>query len=193
MVLNKIRDTLDPLVSSSGRRLGKAGFSPNFFTVAGFLLAILAGILFAARPSQTYLAGFSIIGAGLMDVLDGAVARALNRTSGTGSFNDSTLDRVAEVAIFSGILFANYAPGVVVILALSFSLLVSYARAKGDSLQIKLSGIGIGERAERLLVLVVFSLFGYVALGVYVVLALALITFVQRYIYIVSRLQKSPV
>jgi archaetidylinositol phosphate synthase len=129
-----------------------------------------------------------VIASGIFDVLDGAVARVMNRVSSAGSFNDSTLDRVAEVAIYAGIMYGAYTNSVLVLLALSFSLLVSYSRAKGDSLFVTLSGVGIGERAERLLTLVIFSLIGYVWAGVIVVLVLAIITFVQRYYVIMKKL-----
>ena len=181
MVLNNIRAHVKPLMDSLGRTLAKTGLAPNVWTVVGFLFALLAGILYALRPSQPYLGGISIITSGIFDVLDGALARVTGKVTKAGSFNDSTLDRVADVAIFAGILYGSYTSGLLVLLALSFSLLVSYARAKGDSLSVTLSGIGIGERAERLIVLVVFSLIGYVWIGVLVVLVLAAITFVQRY------------
>lgn len=135
-----------------------------------------------------YLAAFSIIISGTFDVLDGAVARVTERVSKSGSFNDSTLDRVAEVAIYAGIIYGSYTSSILVLLALSFSLLVSYARAKGDSLLVTLSGVGIGERAERLIVLVFFSVIGFVWIGVVVVLILAIITFFQRYHAIMVKL-----
>ena len=95
---------------------------------------------------------------GFFDVLDGAVARATGRTSQRGAFLDSTLDRVSEVVVFLGILVGGYASPFLVLLALSLSLLVSYTRAKGDALGVNLAGIGVGERSERLVVLIVTSL-----------------------------------
>ncbi len=188
MVLNRTRAQIKPFMDSVGRALGKTGLSPNFWTVFGFLFAVLAGVLYAFYPTMSYLAALAILVSGLFDVLDGAVARVTQSVTKTGSFNDSTLDRVAEVAIFSGIMYGRYTSSILVLLALSFSLLVSYARAKGDSLFVTLSGIGIGERAERLLVLIVFSLIGLVWIGVVAVLILATITFVQRYFAIIRKL-----
>jgi archaetidylinositol phosphate synthase len=157
--------------------------------VIGFLFALAAGTLYAVRPSMPYLAALTIIASGVMDVVDGAVARAMNRVSKSGSFIDSTLDRLAEIAIYAGIVYATYTSGVIVLITLGFSLLVSYTRAKGDALSVTLSGIGIGERAERLIVLVVFSVAGFVAYGVYVVLVLAIVTFIQRYVFILRKLR----
>lgn len=179
-------------MNTIGETMGKAGITPNALTAAGFALALLAGFLFAYRPSQTYLAALSIVGSGVLDVLDGAVARATDKVSTTGSFNDSTLDRISEIAIFAGIIYAGYhfLPSVVVLAALGFSLLVSYVRAKGESLGIKLSGIGIGERAERLIVLIVFSLAGLVWIAVYIILILVVITFAQRYVYVTQAIRE---
>ena len=81
-------------------------------------------------------------------------------------------------------------------MALSLSLLVSYTRAKGDALGVNLAGIGVGERSERLVVLIVTSLLGIVGLGVLIIVLLALITFVQRTVTVSRALgrrrQESP-
>ena len=189
MVLNKIRSKIEPVTMSMGSALGKVGISPDVLTAMGFLFAVLGGVFYALRPSQPYIAAILIILSGVLDMLDGAVARAMKRISKRGSFNDSNLDRLAEVAIYGGIVYAGYGLSpVVVLLALAFSLLVSYVRAKGESLNIGISGVGVGERAERLLVLIVFSLVGYVWLGVYIVLILAAFTFVQRYVHVFRKL-----
>jgi archaetidylinositol phosphate synthase len=150
---------------------------------------MVAGILYALRPGQPYLGATFLIISGIFDILDGAVARVSNRISKSGSFNDSTLDRLAEVVVYSGIIYAGYTRPLFVLLALSFSLLVSYTRAKGDSLGVSLSGIGIGERAERLLVLIVFSFLGFVWIGVIIVLIIAGVTFLQRYFAILKKLR----
>ncbi|MDG6997049.1 MAG: CDP-alcohol phosphatidyltransferase family protein [Nitrososphaerota archaeon] len=189
MVLNRIRSSIRPLVDSIGRAFSATGLSPNTWTAVGFVISVIAGVLYASRPGEPYLAALLILLSGFFDVIDGAVARIANKVSKAGSFNDSTLDRLAEVAIYAGILYGGYTSPIYVLLALSFSLLVSYARAKGDSLGIALSGVGIGERAERLLALVVLSLLRFVWLGVLVVLVLAAFTFLQRYVAILQKLK----
>ena len=126
------------------------------------------------------LGGVLILVSGWFDIVDGAVARATGRVSARGAFVDSTLDRVAEVALFMGILLGGYANPTAVLLALSFSLLVSYTRAKGDALGVKLAGVGIGERSERLLILAGSSFLGLLGWGVLLVIAVAFFTFVER-------------
>ena len=97
-----------------------------------------------------------------------------------GAFLDSTLDRLGEVAIYLGIMVGGYSNPEWVLLAITFSLLVSYTRARGEALGTKLSGVGIGERSERLLVLAVLSLVGLASYGVLVVAVVAILTFLQR-------------
>ena len=128
---------------------------------------------------------------GLFDVLDGAVARATGRISQRGAFLDSTLDRVSEVLVYLGILLGGYISPFFVLLALALSMLVSYTRAKGDALGVNLAGVGIGERSERLLVLIVTSLLSIVGLGVLVVVIIAFVTFVQRTMKVSSALGKT--
>jgi archaetidylinositol phosphate synthase len=85
-------------------------------------------------------------------------------------------------------LISNAVDGYLVLLTLAFSLLVSYTRARGESLGLTLGGVGIGERPERILTLVIFSIIGLIYWGVVIVLVLALITFLQRVIFIVRRI-----
>jgi len=177
-VLDKLRGSLGDALASMGRAASRVVPSPTAWTVVGLLFAFLAFVFYGG--GHPFLGGLTLAVSGFFDVLDGAVARATGRTSQRGAFLDSTLDRVSEVVVFLGILVGGYTSPFLVTLALSLSLLVSYTRAKGDALGVNLAGIGVGERSERLVVLIVTSLLGIVWLGVQIVALLALITFVQR-------------
>jgi archaetidylinositol phosphate synthase len=180
-VLDRLRSRLDSYLTGVGKAFSKAGLSPTAWTGVGLLMSILAGLSYATSGYYGgLLGGALILAAGWFDVVDGAVARVTGRTSKRGAFLDSTLDRVAEVAIFLGVLLGGYAPPSLVVLCLSMSLLVSYTRAKGDALGVALSGVGVGERSERLLVLAISSIIGLVYWGVLVVLVLATYTFLER-------------
>ena len=98
-------------------------------------------------------------------------------------------DRVAEIAIFLGILYGGLADGRIVLLALGLSLLVSYTRVRAESLGIELKGVGIGERAERLIVIAAFSIAGFTEYGMIVVAIIAGITFIQRIVSVVSHIK----
>lgn len=177
-LLDNLRKSLAEVFSSIGRGASRVIPDPSAWTALGLLLAAVGAYAFA--EGRAFEGGLALAGSGFFDIVDGAVARATGKTSQTGAFLDSTLDRVSEVLVFLGVLVGDYTSAPVVLLALSLSLLVSYARAKGDALGVSLAGIGIGERSERLVVLIAASLLGVVWLGVWVVLVLALVTFVQR-------------
>jgi len=177
-LLDRLRGSLRGLLDSAGRKAARVIPRPTAWTLIGLFFAFLAFIYYGGGDQVG--GGLLVILAGLFDVLDGAVARATGRVSVRGAFLDSTLDRVSEVLVFTGILVGGFVSPFIVLLALSFSLLVSYTRAKGDALGVNLAGVGVGERSERLVVLIVTSLLSIVGLGVLLILLLALVTFVQR-------------
>ena len=107
-------------------------------------------------------------------------AEYTNKITKTGGFLDSVFDKIAEVAIFFGILVGGYAEPYLVFLAITLSLLVSYTRSRAESLGVKLQGIGIGERAERLLVIAIVGIIGFMEYAVIIVIIIAAITFIQR-------------
>jgi archaetidylinositol phosphate synthase len=185
-VLDRLRGSLGAVLASLGSKAAKVIPSPTPWTLIGFVFASLAFIFYGGGNQTT--AGLLVVLTGLFDVIDGAVARATGKTSARGAFLDSTLDRVSEMLIFLGILLGNYVAPFFVLLALALSLLVSYTRAKGDALGVNLAGIGVGERSERFVVLIVASILGIVALGVLIIVVLALLTFVERAIRVTRAL-----
>ncbi len=189
MVLNKLRQSISPFLLSLGKIIDRKGIPAIFFTIMGGIISGLSALLFAYLPRATYFAAIALLIAGIFDMLDGSVARASNKISKAGSLSDSTVDRIAEIAIFSGIAFGGEASPALVAAALGASLLVSYLRAKGESLGVPVSGLGVGERAERVIVLIAFSFFGIVSLGLYLVLILASITVIQRFYKILRTIE----
>ena len=126
---------------------------------------------------------------GFFDVVDGQVARVSKKVSKKGGFLDSVFDKIAEVAIFLGILIGGFADPYLVFLAITLSLLVSYARSRAESLGVKLQGIGIGERAERLLVVAIIGMAGLMQYAIDIVIIIAAITFIQRIIVTAKNIQ----
>ncbi len=137
------------------RPLERAGVTPDHLTWAGLAVAGLAGLV---APWQPIAAGFLVLLGGLLDTLDGSLARATGRVTRTGAFLDSTLDRYAEFLVIAGVWGRcvrtgwELAGGVSALLAVQGSLMVSYARARAEGLGHPLRG-GVFERPERLLVL----------------------------------------
>jgi len=194
-LLNRIRDRIEPAMNSLGLKFASSGLSPNFWTGVGFALAIASAVAYAsATIGLMYAAlygGILLLVSGFFDIIDGSVARATKQISRKGAFLDSTLDKVAEVIVFLGILYGGLADPAIVLIALGLSLLVSYTRARAESLGIELKGVGIGERAERLIVIAVFSIAGFTYYGMIIVAIIAGITFIQRVASVVSHLNRS--
>ena len=129
------------------------GLGPLFFNLLGVLFGILSGL--ACATGHLALGGWSILLGGIADVLDGRIARTLGIADQRGAFLDSTLDRFAEVAVFCGLvyLFKDSQMGLLFATAgLGGSLLVSYTRARGESLGVTCK-LGLMQRAERLLLI----------------------------------------
>jgi CDP-diacylglycerol---glycerol-3-phosphate 3-phosphatidyltransferase len=159
---------------------------PDTLTVLGWTLALCSAVLFGLGLTRT--AGVVMLLGGLFDALDGAVARESNRMSSFGAFLDSTLDRLSESAVFAGLIFfyanAGRAPETLLAaLAMSFSLLTSYARARAEGLNIPCE-VGLLERAGRILLLSVFSILALPTVGLALVAAGAAITTAQRIFHV---------
>ena len=131
--------------------------SPFVYNALAVLFGI-ASMVFYIR-GQFPSAGWMILLSGFADVMDGEVARGRNMASSEGAFLDSTLDRFSEFAAFIGlaVFYKSGLSGVWVLIALGGSLLVSYTRARGESLGV-LCKAGLMQRAERMLLLGIGSI-----------------------------------
>ena len=180
-MLNNLRGILQPTLEKIGKAFASTGLSPNFWTLVGLVFALVSALVYGlGLEFGLIIGGILLLVSGFFDMVDGQVARITGKTSQKGSYLDSMFDKIAEVAIFLGLLVGGYAEPYLVILAITLSLLVSYARAKSDALNIKLQGVGIGERAERLLVIAIIGIIGYMEPAVIIVVVIAGITLVQR-------------
>ena len=180
-MLNNLRDSLKPVLQKIGKSFAATGLSPNVFTGIGLALAFVSSIIYGIGfEFSLILGGIALLASGFFDIVDGQVARYANKMSKSGGFLDSIFDKIAEVAIFFGILIGNYTEPYLVFTAITLSLLVSYARAKADAAGIKMQGIGIGERAERLLVIAIIGIIGFMEIAVIIVIIIAGITLAQR-------------
>ena len=167
--------------------LGRIPVTPNQITVVGVALTFLAAVL--AAFGQLRWAGVVLIFAGTLDILDGALARSSGQAYPYGAFLDSTLDRYSEGAMYIG-LAAYFASNggplqrwllLATVAALAGSFLVSYVRARAQSLGFTCES-GLFARPERVVVTVVGLIFGGVVLyGVVFLLAiLTNLTALQR-------------
>ncbi len=183
-VLNNLRESLRPALEKVGKGFAATGLSPNFWTVVGLVIALASAVVYGmGMEFGLIIGGILLLVSGFFDMVDGQVAIVTGKTSKKGEYLDSMFDKISEVAIFLGILVGGYAEPYLVLLAITLSLLVSYARAKSDLINIKLQGIGIGERAERLLVIAIVGIIGFMDYAVIIVVIIAGITLIQRMIY----------
>jgi CDP-diacylglycerol--glycerol-3-phosphate 3-phosphatidyltransferase len=178
-----VRRRAEALMSAVGR----VPLTPNQVTVVGMVLTFVAAVI--AAFGQLHWAGMVLIVAGTCDILDGALARSTNKSYTYGAFLDSTLDRYSEGAIYLGLAAYFISMGgplqrwlvLATLAALAGSFLVSYVRARAQSLGFTCDS-GIFARPERVVVTVIGLIFGgYVLYAVVFLLAvLTNLTALQR-------------
>ena len=155
LVSNELRNSLRARVEPFARGLGRVGLTPNSVTVIGFLIAALGGVM---AGLQWWLAAGLVATLGsAFDMLDGALARATGTTSKLGAFLDSTFDRWGEAAVYVGVAAGGFFAGEKVTailsgLAMSSAFMVSYTRAKAESLGFR-AEMGIAPRPERVIIM----------------------------------------
>jgi len=190
-MLNNLRDSLQPHLEKIGKGFASTGISPNGWSCIGLVFAFASAFIYGWNVEfSLIIGGIVLLVAGFFDIVDGQVARVSQKITKSGGFLDSVFDKIAEVAIFLGILVGGFAEPYLVFLAITFSLLVSYTRSRAESLGVKLQGVGIGERAERLLVIAIVGIIGFMEYAVIIVIIIAAITFIQRIIVTAKALRE---
>lgn len=177
-MLNRYRPLFKKYLELIVSPLARAGLTPNQVTVMGLVISLIGAYLFAIGRQTT--AALVLLFGALVDALDGTLARLTGKTSRFGAFLDSTFDRISDGAVLFGIAYAGLADWRVVFAAFMGSYLVSYERCRAELAGSGRLAVGIAERAERLLILIIAALFGRVEYGVYAVAVLAWITVFQR-------------
>jgi CDP-diacylglycerol--glycerol-3-phosphate 3-phosphatidyltransferase len=166
--------------------------SPNVLTFIGLVINIAAAVLFGYANAENQASMFrwaavTIIGAGVFDMVDGRVARATGQVTTFGAFFDSVIDRYSDLALFFGLL-VYYARAnrffyvVLVAVVMTGSVMVSYTRARAESL-IGMCKVGFMERPERIVLVIIGALFNHMAPCLWVIAVLSNITVVHRILY----------
>ncbi len=172
---------LDKIVGA----LAATGINPNLLTFFGLLVNFWAAVLFAR--GQFRMAASVIFFAGFLDMLDGQVARRQKRVTAFGAFYDSTLDRYSDMALYMGLLVYYAVNGrssyvILAAVATAGSVMVSYARARAESL-IPTCKVGFMERPERLVLLIIGGTFNRMAPVLWVIAVISTITVIHRIVY----------
>jgi CDP-diacylglycerol---glycerol-3-phosphate 3-phosphatidyltransferase len=179
--------------------LARTRITPNALTTAGVSLCLAAAVLVYFEDHDKllfyWLGAFVFVVGSILDILDGALARAGGKTTPFGSFLDSTTDRVGEGAMLGAIalIFSRHGNEVALgaaIAAIAGSFLVSYTRAKAEALGLR-GDVGLGSRAERVVVItagLVLAPWGALPWTIYLLTATACLTVVQRILYVRKQL-----
>ena len=190
------------LASRSVLGLTRTRLTPNALTAGGIVLCGLASILVLFEDRNEilfyWLAAVVFVAGSLLDILDGALARAGGKTTPFGAFIDSTTDRVSEGFMLTAIAYvlaANHHPVFVAVAmaAMLGSFLVSYTRAKAETLGLR-GDVGIGSRAERVVVItagLVLAPWGMLGWALVLLAATAWITVFQRVLHVRKQLMEA--
>jgi len=188
-MLNVLRPFFARLLTPVGRALARTPVTPNMITLTG-TAGVSAGALWLFPAGHLFAGTMVCTGFVFADMLDGVLARMKGTSGAWGAFLDSTLDRIADAAVFAGLaiwLARDHQGGLalVTLYCLVTGALVSYARARAEGLGVRCD-VGVAERTERLLIALVAA--GLTGLGVPFVLAIGMwalavlttVTFGQR-------------
>jgi CDP-diacylglycerol--glycerol-3-phosphate 3-phosphatidyltransferase len=171
------------------------GIHPNTLTLIGVLINVVAAV--ALGRDQFIVAGVIMIVANIFDFIDGKVAHITGTQSQFGAFWDSTLDRFSDIALFLGLIYlyadlrrTDYV--MVASLAMMFSIMTSYARARAESL-IEKCKVGFMERPERIVLFMIGAFTDRMAAVLWVILVLSIFTVADRIYYTYLVLNRRPV
>ena len=179
------RNVVDRGLSPIGKNLHRAGITADVVTIIGIIMAVAASVSIAFGSLR--LGFVLLIMTGISDALDGPVAKASGAASLRGAFFDSVSDRLTDALLLGGIAWflIGDEPGYTVMLPVSVmfvSLLISYQRAKAESLGLEAKG-GLMERAERFIVLAIGLLFSEALIIIlWIMLVLSSFTAAQRFV-----------
>jgi CDP-diacylglycerol--glycerol-3-phosphate 3-phosphatidyltransferase len=177
----RLRRGFTPFISA----LHRLGVTPNQITVIGTFLN--AGVAVLIIADHLIWAGVVVLVAGVCDMLDGSLARMAKLSTPFGAFFDSTLDRISEGMVLAAICYVFAAKGqsvdaALAALALLGSLMVSYTRARAESLGLECK-VGIMSRPERIILVAIGLFFNVLPYVIYIMLALTAFTVVQRVVH----------
>lgn len=155
LIPSKVESSFKQLLEPLAKWLGSRNANPNWLTTLGFILSIFSA--YEIANGRLVTGGVLVLISGLFDTIDGAVARKTGRVTRFGAVYDSTIDRYSEVAVFFGLgifLIGHrfYFTSVAAVFAVGGSIMVSYIRARAETLGFK-ANVGLARRQERVVIL----------------------------------------
>jgi archaetidylinositol phosphate synthase len=193
-MLTRLKQKIQQMLTAEAKAAHKIGLTPNITSILGIASAFLSALAYAEGASYILLATVLLLLSGFCDALDGILARIYQEATAFGGFLDSLLDRYADAFVYVGIIVGGLCDSLWGLVALISSLLVSYTRARAEVAGLKMESVGLAERAERIIILIIASLaaiFWLPALNIAVILVAILsnLTVAQRALYAYKKLK----
>ena len=198
MVSSRLKKKFEGWVATRVGVLASAGLTPNAVTLLGLVASLaaawcylnwrLSGLMLPAAAGLVLLSG-------LLDALDGALARACGGASAFGGFLDSVTDRYSDAVVLSAVVVSGLCHPAWGLAAVIGSMMVSYARARAEAAGVGMAAVGLAERAERMLLLAAATFAAYFRLevlgwGVMLLAALSHLTVLQRAFHFLREMKR---
>ena len=188
MVSSRLKKKFEGLVALRVSALASVGLTPNAVTLLGLAASLVSAFCYLSwRTSRLMLpaAAALILLSGLLDAVDGVLARATGHVSAFGGFLDSVSDRYSDAVVLAAVTIAGLCDPAWGLAAVIGSMMVSYARARAEAAGVGMAAVGLAERAERMMFLAVVTFVAYFRLevlgwGMALLAALAHLTVLQR-------------
>ncbi len=196
-MLTKLKKKVQQMLTSEAKAAHAVGLTPNSVSLIGLVLSFFSAAAYAVakdHPLWLLSAIILLLASGFCDAFDGVLARTYQQASVFGGFLDSLLDRYADAAVYAGVIIGGLCDLWWGLAALAGSLLVSYSRARAEAVGIKMESVGLAERAERMIILLLFSIAAFfwlpaLNIGVMVIAVLSNLTVLQRALHVYRALR----
>lgn len=198
LVSSRLKKKFENWVASNIEPLRSLGLTPNTLTLMGLLASFAASYCYISWKINALMlptAGALVLISGLLDAVDGVLARSTGKVSAFGGFLDSVFDRYSDAVVLSALILGGLCHPVWGLAAIVGSLMVSYARARAEASGIGMAAVGFAERAERMLLLAIATFAAVFNLelldwGVVLLAVLAQLTVLQRVIHFYGEAKK---
>jgi archaetidylinositol phosphate synthase len=191
LVSSRLKKRFEGVVLAGVKPLADAGVTPNIVTIVGLIISLASALSYyswASSPLLLPVAALLILLSGLFDAIDGIIARTKGKVTAFGGFLDSVSDRYADAMVLAGITLGGLCNPIAGFAALIGSLMVSYTRSRAEAAGVSMAGVGLAERAERMLILAAVTFIAILWIdalnyGVILLAVLSHATVIQRAMY----------
>ncbi len=198
LVSSRLKQIFERWTATRIEALVSLGLTPNKLTILGLTISFFAAWLYSEwRLNRLMLpaAAVFVLLSGLLDGLDGVLARATGRTSTFGGFLDSVADRYSDAVVIAAITVSGLCLPISGLAAIIGSMMVSYSRARAEAAGVVMSAVGFAERAERMVILAIATFAAYFNIeilgwGITILALLSHFTVLQRAVHAFREMKK---